>query len=211
MAHVIGLLQGKGGTGKTTTTINLAGALLETGRAVAVIDLDPQQSAAAWAGPESSLVDRVHIMDDETINERFQAVAADMDYVLIDTPPTLTTREPLIAAQLADLLIVPCQAGAQEYQRVHKTLNSVALFKTPFRLLASMVDLRETISRDVAGTLAQRGPVFETVIRRAVAMREATFTRQWIGEYAPNCLSHHQFRHLAAEVIEILEAEHVAA
>ena len=40
----------KGGSAKTTTTVNLAAALGEAGRRVLVIDLDPQASSTAWLG-----------------------------------------------------------------------------------------------------------------------------------------------------------------
>ena len=40
----------KGGSAKTTTTVNLAAALGELGRRVLVIDLDPQGSATGWLG-----------------------------------------------------------------------------------------------------------------------------------------------------------------
>ncbi len=40
----------KGGSGKTTTSVNLAAALGELERRVLVIDLDPQHSATAWLG-----------------------------------------------------------------------------------------------------------------------------------------------------------------
>jgi chromosome partitioning protein len=40
----------KGGSGKTTTSVNLAAALGEKGRRVLVIDLDPQHSTTAWFG-----------------------------------------------------------------------------------------------------------------------------------------------------------------
>jgi chromosome partitioning protein len=40
----------KGGSGKTTTTVNLAAALGEKDRRVLVVDLDPQHSATAWFG-----------------------------------------------------------------------------------------------------------------------------------------------------------------
>lgn len=40
----------KGGSGKTTTSVNLAAALGEKGRRVLMVDLDPQHSATAWFG-----------------------------------------------------------------------------------------------------------------------------------------------------------------
>lgn len=40
----------KGGSGKTTTSVNLAAALGEKGRRVLLLDLDPQHSATAWYG-----------------------------------------------------------------------------------------------------------------------------------------------------------------
>jgi chromosome partitioning protein len=40
----------KGGSGKTTTSVNLAAALGEQGRRVLMLDLDPQHSATAWLG-----------------------------------------------------------------------------------------------------------------------------------------------------------------
>ena len=48
--RTIALMNQKGGSGKTTTAVNLAAALGAAGGRVLVIDLDPQASASDWLG-----------------------------------------------------------------------------------------------------------------------------------------------------------------
>lgn len=48
--RTIAVMNEKGGTGKTTTTICLAAVLAERGLGVLVVDLDPQASASLWMG-----------------------------------------------------------------------------------------------------------------------------------------------------------------
>jgi chromosome partitioning protein len=50
MARQIAITNQKGGSGKTTTAVNLAAALGERDRRVLVVDLDPQASASSWYG-----------------------------------------------------------------------------------------------------------------------------------------------------------------
>src|SRR3954465_506105 len=46
--RTIAVVNQKGGSAKTTTSVNLAATLAENGRRVLLIDLDPQHSATAW-------------------------------------------------------------------------------------------------------------------------------------------------------------------
>lgn len=48
--RTLAIINQKGGSGKTTTTVNLAAALGDRGKRVLVVDLDPQASATAWFG-----------------------------------------------------------------------------------------------------------------------------------------------------------------
>lgn len=68
--RTIAVTNQKGGSGKTTTAVNLAAALAERDQRVLVIDLDPQASASAWLGQTTTergllevFTDNVHLAD----------------------------------------------------------------------------------------------------------------------------------------------------
>ena len=58
---VVAVLSEKGGAGKTTVTVHLAVAAQLAGLDVAIIDLDPQASAAEWADQRGGAPEAVAI------------------------------------------------------------------------------------------------------------------------------------------------------
>ena len=45
---IVAIVNHKGGVGKTTTAVCLSGALVEQGKRILLLDLDPQASASKW-------------------------------------------------------------------------------------------------------------------------------------------------------------------
>lgn len=109
---IVALLNQKGGVGKTTLALHLAGEWALHGRRVTLVDADPQGSALDWSQQRarenvSRLFGVVGLARD-TLHREAPEIARTADHVVIDGPPRVAglMRSALLAA---DLVLIPVQ------------------------------------------------------------------------------------------------------
>lgn len=163
---VIAFVTPKGGAGKTTATVLIAGELAERGHKVAVLDADPNQPLAAWGDKEIAPPKTITIIpdvDEEGMITTIEEAAEAYDWVLVDVEGSANLAA-TYAIAAADLVIIPAQKtqlDAKEAVRAIKMVRDAGkIVKTeiPFRLL-----FMRTNTRVMAGVQKAVQSAFENI------------------------------------------------
>lgn len=111
-AKIIAVVNQKGGSGKTTLSMHLAGALARRGDRVLVVDADPQATATRWAAsaddekPFPASVVGLSAASAK-VHREVKKFVGDYKYILVDCPPAADSPVPQSALLIADLALVP--------------------------------------------------------------------------------------------------------
>ena len=203
---IIAIMSAKGGTGKSTITLNLAGILCSLDKKVLVVDADPQGSIAQWAEKTAQKAPEVLVEASPADNKKLGKIAKKYDYVLFDTPPTFRKRIRTVM-RLADILIVPVCPGMADLWSTEKMLEvffeeKEKNSKLDARLLISRVDRRTRQGREFRVQLENLSiPIFLTEIPQRVIFNEVWFQYATIDTLQPRCVGAKEFRSLAREVM----------
>lgn len=123
MTHYIGILNSKGGVGKTTTAIHLAQALVPQ-HSVELWDADPQGSATDWAYTTEEHGQPLPFPVASVNHREISRKTTEADFVLIDTPPG-NSQVLDAAANRSTMLIIPTKPASLDMARVWATLDSI--------------------------------------------------------------------------------------
>lgn len=133
MGRTIGLIQVKGGVGRSTIATNIAGMIAES-KTVALIDCDlPQATSTSWyalrkaAGKQGNLTIYT-AKDHQELIKQVKELNTQYEFIVIDAPPRIAeiTKAALI---LSDLCIIPIGASLADIWATSDLLNTIELAK----------------------------------------------------------------------------------
>jgi len=157
MMKTVAIISQKGGAGKTTLAVHLGTAAVEAGHISAIIDLDPQATAASWA-------DRRQISEPEVVSGQAVRLPALMktalengaEFLVLDTAPNADQTASL-AARSADLVLIPCRASTFDLEAIETTLLLAKAAGKPAYVVLNAVPPRSGIGKEAAEGLTGRG------------------------------------------------------
>lgn len=156
-AKIVTVYNQKGGSGKTTTSCNLAGVLGSRGYKTLLVDLDEQGTAtlSVGAAPDGRPFPAAisNLSRSPRPDREIAKFVDDYDVIVIDCPPAIRSNAPSVALLISDLALIPIGASGGNLWAVQeaKRLGLNAQTTNPDLLLRSIanMDQKVTIVRQI--------------------------------------------------------------
>jgi chromosome partitioning protein len=189
---IIGVLNQKGGVGKTTIAVNIAAFLGKTSRRVLLVDADPQGSALAWSSARViEPIFPVVGMPKPSLHRDLPALSSHYQVVIIDGAPRV--NELARAAILAsDIVLIPIQPSPYDVWAAAETVKLIREARQYKEKLQALFVINRRIAntaigRDVSTALKQFDdvPVLAASLTQRVIYAESAARGLSVIEVAP--------------------------
>jgi len=209
---IISFLNQKGGVGKTTLSINVAGYLANQGHKVLLIDADKQASSSTWASLREEPTFQVVNLARSNMAKEAIAMAADYDHTIIDGPPHAEeiARSCIIASDYVVLPIEPSGLSTWATDLTVRQVKEARDFKPYLEcgLVVSRKIGNTVIGRDIRNMAANVGmPILQTEIEQRVAFAESLTMGQTIFEWAAESAAAREIEQLTKEIMSHVEED----
>jgi chromosome partitioning protein len=180
---VLTIASSKGGPGKTTVAMLLAGSLAGEGLRVVALDADPTQAFARWAANayEGDAFESHAEADETRLAHLIDSTASIADVVIVDTAG-FGNRAAAVAMTSADAVLVPALSGEADVTEAEKTvrlaegLARAARRDIPTAVLLNRVRRTQLARHAAQEVLTARLPRLEASLSDLVAYGELSYS-----------------------------------
>lgn len=211
MAIILTLAQRKGGAGKTSLAIHLGVGWSLAGRRVAMFDVDPQGSLAAWAalrrGRADGAQDRLSVaaVSGWKLGLELDRARRDADIVILDSPPH-AELDAKAAIRAADLVLVPVQPSPLDAWATGATLDVARAEKRSALVVMNRVVARARLTQEIAAKLADGTVrIADAALGNRTAFAASIAAGEGVEEYEPAGAAAGEIQALRAEIETILK------
>ena len=207
----LAVLSQKGGTGKTTIAVHLAVEASRAGHTVALIDLDPQASAAKWSDTRSDDTPIVISAHATRLRQVLHtAEQGGVDFAIIDTSPN-TDPTGLNPAEVANLALIPSRDARFDLEAIGSTIRLGKMAGVPMRVVFNAVRARSSmLSKSKKAVEVYGVPTAPCVLGDRVAFSHAVVDGKTAQEFEPKGKASNEVRALYRYVIKEMEVQNAA-
>lgn len=185
---ILAIIGQKGGSGKTTTALGLAIEAVNAGQRVAIIDLDPQATAANWGDRRADKENPAVVScQSARLPQVLQAAAAQGAQLAIIDTPGKSSEAAIAAAKASSRVLLPIQPhlfDIETLDSVREILNLAG--KPPASILINRAPVQGKRHEDARAGLEGKGYDFSPVVLfQRAAHGDAANIGQTAREYEP--------------------------
>tara|TARA_Y100001960_G_scaffold178375_1_gene187028 strand:+ start:1624 stop:2262 length:639 start_codon:yes stop_codon:yes gene_type:complete len=195
--YTILIMSRKGGSGKSTTAMNMATRFAKAKYQVALMDFDPQKTLTKWfnrrdeymqgkntilhsAATESSFKDEVKNLEQ-----------AGCDVLIIDTPPTINDFHNELL-DVADFALVPTKTTMEDLETIAEVVDTIESNETAYGFVINETKNKTLLYLSIKDVLVEYGAVLGT-ITGTVQIPEASIKGLALCEYKPDNINCQQY------------------
>lgn len=209
------LLSRKGGTGKTTLSVNLAVAAMAEGLRVTIADLDLQGSAGSWAQARGGAAPDVRPANGGTLFPLANdAERAGRDLLIMDTPAGGDAISSA-AIRLADLAVLVSRPSYFDLAALVPAAQAVREAGRPAIVVLNQAPSRRAgvespiIARAVEAARVLGFPIATVGLRARVAFQESLWRGEGVLEFEPRGSAAAEIARLWSDVADELWPERI--